>query len=453
MSNSQITQCPHCRTSFRVSLAQLSAAKGAVRCGACLHVFNARQHLLGEGAPAGTGSLPPANPAPRPLPPASSGTSSAPRPAAPAPAPAQVPAPATVPAPAPQPASPPAATPARDDTLWIHDDLDLDSLDLDEELAKLEREEMQLSREFLALEKAPKPAERLLGGDTPGGREAHDEGWAEELLRAEARPAPASIAELEAASDSPDDTGASASHSEPAGTSRSEPRLSARDDDDEPAIEAIELQALDSPAVGMGAAASADAQPPGRDRREPSLADDDLLQLSNEPLRLTWEQQRSPWGRRLAWTLLNLLAAGGLLAQYASYNFAELARQDRYRPWFEAVCPQLGCSLPSKVDIAQIRSNNLIVRAHPQHPQALVVDAILYNRASFAQPFPLLEIRFADLNGQLLASRRFRPAQYLAGELAGQSQMPPHTPIRIALEILDPGPQAVNYSLNFQSPE
>ena len=84
---------------------------------------------------------------------------------------------------------------------------------------------------------------------------------------------------------------------------------------------------------------------------------------------------------------------------------------------------------------------------------ALMVDAILYNRAQFAQPFPLLELRFADLNGQLIASSRFRPSEYLSGELAGQDEMPPQTPIHISLEIKDPGAKAVNYSLSFHSPE
>ncbi|WP_257014027.1 MJ0042-type zinc finger domain-containing protein, partial [Pseudomonas aeruginosa] len=41
MSESVITQCPHCSTSFRVNDAQLGAANGAVRCGTCLKVFNA----------------------------------------------------------------------------------------------------------------------------------------------------------------------------------------------------------------------------------------------------------------------------------------------------------------------------------------------------------------------------------------------------------------------------
>ena len=151
--------------------------------------------------------------------------------------------------------------------------------------------------------------------------------------------------------------------------------------------------------------------------------------------------------------LLNLLAAGALAGQYVTYHFAELARQDQYRPWFEQICPELGCTLPSKVDIELIKSSNLVVRSHPQFPDALVVDAILYNRASFTQPFPLLELRFADIQGQLLASRRFKPGEYLAGELAGRSEMPPQVPIRVSLEILDPGTQAVNYSLSFHSPE
>ena len=62
-------------------------------------------------------------------------------------------------------------------------------------------------------------------------------------------------------------------------------------------------------------------------------------------------------------------------------------------------------------------------------------------------------MRFADLGGQLVASRRFKPSEYLAGELAGRSEMPPQTPIHISLDILDPGTRAVNYSLSFHSPE
>ena len=64
MTDSFVTQCPHCQTSFRVSHAQLSVARGVVRCGSCLQVFNAARQLLeqaGKESPVAT-PLPPVQP-------------------------------------------------------------------------------------------------------------------------------------------------------------------------------------------------------------------------------------------------------------------------------------------------------------------------------------------------------------------------------------------------------
>ncbi|WP_162824642.1 DUF3426 domain-containing protein [Saccharospirillum mangrovi] len=46
MAETFITQCPHCSTSFRITDEHLAVANGSVRCGACLQVFSARNHLL-----------------------------------------------------------------------------------------------------------------------------------------------------------------------------------------------------------------------------------------------------------------------------------------------------------------------------------------------------------------------------------------------------------------------
>jgi len=43
-----ITRCPKCGTTFKISSEQLSAAGGAVRCGACLTVFNGQDHLSSD---------------------------------------------------------------------------------------------------------------------------------------------------------------------------------------------------------------------------------------------------------------------------------------------------------------------------------------------------------------------------------------------------------------------
>lgn len=129
------------------------------------------------------------------------------------------------------------------------------------------------------------------------------------------------------------------------------------------------------------------------------------------------------------------------------------ARQDDNRRWLEHLCPHIGCRLPARVDLQLIEASNVVVRSHPEFQGTLKLDAILHNRASVAQPFPLLELRFADTQGKLLASRRFKPSEYLGDELAGRQEMPPQTPIRISLDILDPGPDAANYSVAFFSPE
>jgi len=45
MAYSFITQCPHCQVKFKLTESQLNAAKGSVRCGACLNIFNAKENL------------------------------------------------------------------------------------------------------------------------------------------------------------------------------------------------------------------------------------------------------------------------------------------------------------------------------------------------------------------------------------------------------------------------
>lgn len=447
MTQSYVTQCPHCRTSFRVNQTQLAAAHGVVRCGACLHVFNAAQQLRESG-------MLPATPVPqvmasRPIPAVEQPAATLRPPAAPAPS---------------QTVSKPKLA---DDTLWIHDDLDLDGLDLDEELAKLEAQEQAFSRQFLAAEAAPKPAEHFLRAGELEQPAEIDESWTQALLNdspsvpASPAPAPQPPASQARSAIQP---AATVEHTETRGMA-----IEQEDLPSSPPVEEIELSdrrsaftptplsfsALDTQPDQDEAEPDISERPAARARRnEPAVHDESLFDLDDEPLQLDWQpQQRKPWGRWLGWGLLNLLAASALGGQYLSYNFDELARQDQYRPWFEQMCPLIECTLPSKVDVSQVKSSNLVVRSHPQFAGALVVDAILYNRAPFTQPFPLLEMRFADINGQLLASRRFKPSEYLAGELAGQAQMPPQTPIHISMDILDPGAQAVNYSIHFHSPE
>jgi predicted Zn finger-like uncharacterized protein len=408
MTDSFVTQCPHCQTSFRVNHAQLSVARGVVRCGSCLQVFNAAKQLLEQAGK---------------------------EPVAPV-------VPAIVEAP------PPAEPRAISQKQWTAAELDLDSLDLDEELARLEQREIQPTTEFTRHREDTLSARR----DTAETEEPWSDSLFSESAADRAQTEEEDLPEPEQVPNKP---------------SRTEPSLSLEpvEPEDEATPPQLRLHdPLDTPVHHERLSATAsdehDDDLPSieplrkrRERSEPGMRTDVLQDLTDDPLQLDWQQRRSPWGRRIFWLLLIVLGAGALVGQYVAYHFDELARQDQYRPWFQQLCPQIGCTVPSKVDIAKIKSSNLVVRSHPEFNGALVVDAIIYNRAPFSQPFPLLELRFADLNGHLIASRRFKPGEYLSGDLEGMAEMPPQTPIHIALDILDPGAKAVNYSLSFHSPE
>ena len=138
-----------------------------------------------------------------------------------------------------------------------------------------------------------------------------------------------------------------------------------------------------------------------------------------------------------------------LAAQYAYFNLDEVSRNPTLRPWLEMVCKPAGCTLPGQSDLTHIVGTNLVVRSHPHERNALVIDVIIKNTAAFAQPFPVVELTFEDINNNPLASRRFQPAEYIHDPSVDIQRMPPNTPIHLTLEIVDPGKNAVNYQLHF----
>ncbi|GAC1038525.1 hypothetical protein thsps117_32830 [Pseudomonas sp. No.117] len=482
MTDSLVAQCPHCHTRFRVTQEHLAAADGDVRCGVCLEVFNASNQAAPLTAP---------EPVPVPVPPV----------AEPAPPPSEAPWPhdeldlshleldaevarlgaleeqrrAPLAPTAPLPVAAPREEPAPAQGLAARrpqedeDTFELPSLGAASAAHEPEPEPLRLQAEpepepELAFEPEPEwqpePEPLPLPAPEPEPEPEPEPDVAPELAPVSnplpvAAPLAATRTPLKPAPAPPPAplTVPARERQEPAlgrveadDDERAEPGLGRLDDWQEPGAEPLsaDRDRDEEPLLAKTTNAL---------RSEPEWQDDPLLDLHDEPLQLDSRHARPRWGRRLLWLLLCLLALLGLAGQYVYYHFDELARQDSYRPVFVQACASLGCKVPSKVDVQQIRSSNLVVRSHPQFSGALRVDAILYNRAPFSQPFPLLELRFADLNGQLLASRRFKPAEYLSGELKGQDEMPPQTPIHIALDILDPGPRAVNYSLSFFSPE
>ncbi|WP_375183415.1 DUF3426 domain-containing protein, partial [Marinobacter sp.] len=109
-----------------------------------------------------------------------------------------------------------------------------------------------------------------------------------------------------------------------------------------------------------------------------------------------------------------------------------------------------GCDLKPLINVDAIQSRKLVVRTDPENRSQLVVNAVIINRADFEQPFPAIALTFSNLNGDVVAQSVFTPDEYLAGDGRELTAMPKGTPVRIAIDIRDPGKDAVNYNLNFR---
>jgi predicted Zn finger-like uncharacterized protein len=419
----RVTQCPRCGTSFRVTEAHLAVAAGAVRCGSCLHIFNALEHWVDKPAP-----TPGA---------AAQQTDSAP---------------------------PPAAADASDDDLLIDDDTPLFEDDDEEKAAtgifgadeesftepgKADGDE--LSDPFLELNSWEEEQASLFSEpDTVEDDADSEEQWTRRLLEDDEEnaiqaPARAPIFEDYGDMSEPPAAGDAAAEDEPAEEfldipdarpfAHQAPPSEPAEPGPTPEIESIDygigpLRADPGERIGNNAGGAAR---PLLDTFEP------------EPLQLHQHVRASRWPA--LWWGLGLAAVLLLaLGQYLYFNFDTLARGE-LRPWLARTCAALGCALPTRSDIARIHTSSLIVRSHPTERGALAVDAIITNQAPFAQPYPQLLLQFTDLNGAPVAGRRFKPEEYLGGELTGSRLMPVQQPVHIALELVDPGPRAVNYQL------
>ena len=159
--------------------------------------------------------------------------------------------------------------------------------------------------------------------------------------------------------------------------------------------------------------------------------------------------------RLLRSTLLFLssLLLGGLLSSQYLWQRMELYSQlPQLRPLYEVACNYLNCALPQYADIDSIRSENLTVQTHPSFANGLLVNTVIRNTAAFEQPFPILILSFNSVENSVIALREFTSAEYLDPALHSIKTMPPKMPVQIGLAIMDPGPEAANYTLAFRRP-
>ncbi|TBW58504.1 DUF3426 domain-containing protein [Marinobacter halodurans] len=424
--SSTLTRCPHCDTRFRVTEEQLGIARGKVRCGNCMEVFNALEHS--ETA-------------------------------------ASKPRPSTPPSPAPKsaPEEPPADASSRfmeEEELIFEDDPEEDAAEGNYAGTKTTFDEDELSDSFLNFDET---RDSGFGDDEDEVKTDVDESWAEAILdesesmtRKAPKPSPPEPHKPEPTPEPPSDDDDLLDDAFSQRTvfkaPPSEPERPQRRPEPEPETESFG-PATDTPHATHQQPAQPEPDAIRPERDEPLAATRRLgssspfQNLRHDPIAIG--KPRRSWLRRSIWTLLVLVLLGVLVSQVTYFQLDRLSSIPELRPYYEQGCEILGCELPPLVAIDRIQSQKLVVRTDPDQRGTLVVDAVLVNEAGFEQPFPNIGLTFSNLNGDVVAQSLFEPDEYLSGEAQDLSMMPSQTPIRISIHIRDPGRDAVNYNITF----
>lgn len=166
--------------------------------------------------------------------------------------------------------------------------------------------------------------------------------------------------------------------------------------------------------------------------------------------RFARQQEKKERKRRWPWITACALLLLGLSAQLAWAKRDALITDDTVGPWLRQACAALGCQLPLVQDTARLSMVARDVQAHPSVPGALLITANLRNDAPFAQPYPVVSITLSDANGNKLAMRRLRPAEYLGDAAILQKGIPPGGSAALMLEVEDPGGKAVAFEFAFE---
>lgn len=136
------------------------------------------------------------------------------------------------------------------------------------------------------------------------------------------------------------------------------------------------------------------------------------------------------------------------LSQFAWFGRNKLMHYPDSRMLLQSVCKQIGCELPTIRAPEQIQVLSRAITSHPKVDNALLIQLTIANKASFSQPYPMLQIGLYSSEDLLVVQRRFQPKEYLTNN--NQSgQLSPGKALYVELEIQDPGSDVTGFKLEF----
>jgi hypothetical protein len=161
--------------------------------------------------------------------------------------------------------------------------------------------------------------------------------------------------------------------------------------------------------------------------------------------------QQKPKTSHLLWSGLAAAMLVGLLWQAQAAVASGQVKLPEH-PISERLCAWVSCvKAIEKVDLNAISLVSRNIRPHPGRDESLIISASMINANETNQKFPALEIKLSDLNGQIVAMRRFIAEEYVPVDVLRVGFVA-NTLIPINLEIISPGENAVAFEIGFVQP-
>lgn len=147
----------------------------------------------------------------------------------------------------------------------------------------------------------------------------------------------------------------------------------------------------------------------------------------------------------LPWKILFLPLILILAAQVIHDNRAMLARHPRLGAPLTEAYRLLGLNLQPEWDLHAYEVRQWGIVSDPAAPGTLRVRASIRNLAGFPQPYPLLKLVLEDRWGEQVGAREFEPAEYLDPNTAPNRLLAPAQTANATIIIVDPGPDAEGF--------
>jgi len=152
--------------------------------------------------------------------------------------------------------------------------------------------------------------------------------------------------------------------------------------------------------------------------------------------------------RSRIWTVAAFLLSLSLIAQTIYLFRVELAaRFPELKPILIHSCKLLKCNVPLPRNITLLSIESSELKDDPAQRSNVFLDALLRNRAAYAQTFPSLELTLTNIQDQVIARRTFKPRDYLPASENEISGFPANMELSVTLHLDTTDLKPVGYRL------